>query len=147
MALRILSGIFIAFSILFTSCYPELSVQQYDQLKKDLAALDVERQELKEEMAAIRAQNAEKSIIINAYVGFLEKLVSTQSSEKILTGEFDAQSLIDSKEELMSIAESLKDNNIILYLGSMNSENEENIVGLYYKVIEYCLKSIKQKLD
>lgn len=147
MALRILSGIFIAFSILFTSCYPELSVQQYDQLKKDLAALDVERQELKEEMAAIRAQNAEKSIIINAYVGFLEKLVSTQSSEKILTGEFDTQSLIDSKEELMSIAESLKDNNIILYLGSMNSENEENIVGLYYKVIEYCLKSIKQKLD
>lgn len=147
MAKRILTGILIALSILLASCYPELSVQQYDQLKKDLAALDVERQELQEELTAIKAHDLEMKTEINAYIGFLEKLVSTQISKKILTGEFDTQSLIDSKEELIIAAEGLSDNEINLFLGLMNSENKPDIVGAYYKVIEYCLKNIKQTLE
>jgi predicted nuclease with TOPRIM domain len=150
MARRILTGILIALSLLFTSCYPKLSVQQYDQLKKDIEALDVERQELQTEnqelqteLATIKANNTE----IRAYIGFLEKLMSTQSSEKILLGEFDIESLANHKEELISAAESLKDSEIIYFLGLMNGNNESETVGAYYKVIEYCIKNIKQKLE
>jgi predicted nuclease with TOPRIM domain len=150
MARRILTCILIALSLLFTSCYPKLSVQQYDQLKKDIEALDVERQELQTEnqelqteLATIKANNTE----IRAYIGFLEKLMSTQSSEKILLGEFDIESLVNHKEELISEAESLKDNEIIYFLGVMNSKNESETIGAYYKVIEYCIKDIKQKLE
>jgi predicted nuclease with TOPRIM domain len=150
MVRRILTGIIIVLSLLFTSCYPNLSVQQYDQLKKDIEALDVERQELQAEnqdlqveIATIKAKNSE----VRAYIGFLEKLMSTQSSEKILIGEFDIVSLTNHKEELITAAESLKDNEIIYFLGLMNGKNESETVGAYYKVIEYCIKNIKQKLE
>ena len=39
---KVLVGIVIVLSLLLSSCYPELSVQQYDRLKNDLIALDIE---------------------------------------------------------------------------------------------------------
>ena len=143
MAVKILVGALVALSLLFSSCYPELSVQQYDKLKEDLAALDVERQELTQHLSALETINAETL----AYVGFLEKLVSTQSSERILTGEFDVDSLIDSSFALTMAAESLGDNQIDYYLGLMDRENKSQTVAAYYKVIEYCLKKMKQNLE
>jgi len=143
MAGKILVGVLIVLSLLLSSCYPELSVQQYDQLKKDLAEMDVERQELQAELAAIKAKNTETL----AYARFLEKLVSTQSSEKLLAGEFDVGSLVDAEAELISAAESLGDSEIIYYLGLMDRTNESQTIGAYYKAIEYCLKDIKKNLQ
>ena len=150
MAKKILVGVLIVLSLLLCSCYPELSVQQYDKLKEDLVALDVQRQELEGKVATLEEELAtlkEKNEKTRAYVDFLEKLVSTQSSERILMGEFDVESLVDSEAELMSTAESLGDNEVIYYLGLMNHENESQTVGAYYKVIEYCLKNMKQNLE
>ncbi len=143
MAGKILVGILVVLSLLLSSCYPELSVQQYDKLKEDLVKLDIQRQELEAQLTAIKAKNA-KTL---TYVDFLNKLVSTQSSEMILTGEFDVGSLINASSELMNIAESLGDNDIIYYLGLMNAENESQTVAAYYKAVEYCLKKIKQNLE
>ncbi len=144
MAGKILLGALLALSLLLSSCYPELSVQQYDKLKEDLVELDVQRQELQAELAAIKEKDAET----HAYVIFLEKLASTQISERILTGEFDVESLINSKAELMSAAESLGDNQVISCLESMDRENENGqTVAAYYKVVEYCLKKMKQNLQ
>jgi len=147
---KILVGILVTLSLLLSSCYPELSVQQYDRLKEDLIALDVERQELqaelvaiKAEIAAIEAENAETL----AYVEFLDKLVSTQSSEMILAGQFDVVALTDANTELAGIAERLGDNEIIYYLGLMDRDNESQTVAAYYKVIEYCLKKMRQNLE
>jgi len=147
---KILVGILVTLSLLLSSCYPELSVQQYDRLKEDLIALDVERQELqaelvaiKAEIAAIEAENAETL----AYVEFLDKLVSTQSSEMILAGQFDVVALTDANAELAGIAERLGDNEIIYYLGLMDRDNESQTVAAYYKVIEYCLKKMRQNLE
>ena len=150
MAGKILVGVLIVLSLLLCSCYPELSVQQYDKLKEDLVELDVQRQELEEEVATLEEEVAaleEKNAKTLAYVEFLVKLVSTQSSERILTGEFDVGSLVDSGAELMSTAEILGDNEVIYYLGLINHENESQTVGAYYKVIEYCLKNMKQNLE
>ena len=143
MAGKILVGILVALSLLLSSCYPELSVQQYDKLKKDLVELDTQRQELEEELTALKAKNTETL----TYVDFLDKLVSTQKSEMILSGQFDVGSLIDSSTGLTNIAESLGDNDIIYYLGLMNAENESQTVTAYYKAVEYCLKKIKQNLE
>jgi len=143
MAGKILVGVLIVLSLLLSSCYPELSVQQYDQLKKDLAEMDIERQELQAELVAIKAKNTETL----AYVGFLEKLVATQRSEKLLAGEFDVASLVDAGPELMSTAESLGDSEITYYLGLMDRNNESQTIGAYYKAIEYCLKDIKKNLE
>jgi hypothetical protein len=143
MAGKILVGVLIVLSLLLSSCYPELSVQQYDQLKKDLAELDVQRQELQTELAAIKAKNTE----VLAYVGFLEKLVATQSSEKLLAGEFDVESLADARDELTSAAQSLGDSDIIYYLGLIDRNNESQTIGAYYKVIEYCLKDMRKNLE
>ena len=141
---KILLGVLIALSLLLSSCYPELSVQQYDKLKEDLVELDVQRQELEAQLAAIK----EKCAQTHAYVVFLEKLASTQISERILTGEFDVESLINSKADLMTAAESLGDNQVISYLESMDRENESGqTVAAYYKVVEYCLKKMKQNLQ
>ena len=143
MARKILVSVLLALSLLLSSCYPELSVQQYDELRKDLAEMDVQRQELEAELTALKAKNS-KTL---AYTEFLVKLVSTQSSERILKGEFDVNSLIDSSFELTSVAESLGDGDIIYYLGLIDAENESQTVSAYYKTIEYCLKKIKQNLE
>lgn len=143
MAGKILVGALVALSLLLSSCYPELSVQQYDKLKEDLVELDIQRQELLAELAAIE----DKDLETRTYVSFLEKLVSTQSSERILTGEFDVVSLINAKAELMSAAENLGDNDITYYLGLMDGEKESQTVAAYYKAIEYCFKKIKQNLE
>jgi hypothetical protein len=150
MARKVLIGVLIVLSLLMSSCYPELSVQQYDELKEDLAELDVQRQELvnelatlKEEFVALQAKN-EQTL---AYVGFLAKLVSTQSSARILTGEFDVDSLVDAKDELISAAENLVDNEIHYFLGLINRYNQSETVAAYYKVVEYCLKKMKQNLE
>ena len=147
---KILVGVLIVLSLLLSSCYPELSVQQYDKLREDLEALDIQRQELqaeletvKTELTAIKAKHTQT----RAYVEFLAKLVSTQSSERILIGEFDVGSLIDSSFALTMAAESLGDNQIDYYLGLMDRENESQTVGAYYKAIEYCLKNMKQNLE
>lgn len=150
MAVKILVGVLIVLSLLVSSCYPELSVQQYDKLKEDLAELDVQRQELEEEVAALLEELANveaKNAKTLAYVEFLGKLFSTQSSEKILTGEFDIESLVDARAELMSAAESLGDNQVVYYLGLMDRENESQTIGAYYKVLEYCRKNIKKNLE
>ena len=150
MAGKILVGVLVTLSLLLVSCYPELSVQQYDRLKDDLVALDIERQELQAELAAIEVKNAAievKNAETLAYIEFLDKLVSTQSSEKILAGQFDGEALADAKAELTSVAESLGDNDIIHYLGLMERDNESQTIVAYYKVIEYCLKKMKQNLE
>ena len=150
MTRKMLLGVLIVLILLLSSCYPELSVQQYDKLKEDLAELDVQRQELENELttqqdeySALKEKN-EKTL---AYVAFLIKLVSTQSSARILTGEFDVESLVESKDELISAAEGLADNEIHYYLGLINPDNQSETVAAYYKVIEYCFKNIRQNLE
>jgi hypothetical protein len=150
MARKILLGVLIVLILLLSSCYPELSVQQYDKLKEDLAELDVQHQELVNELVALEEEYAtlkEKNAKTLTYVGFLVKLASTQSSERILTGEFDVESLVDLKDELMNYAENLGDNEIQYYLGLINRWNQSETVAAYYKVVEYCLKKMKQNLE
>lgn len=150
MARKILFGVLIVSILLLSSCYPELSVQQYDKLKEDLAELDVQHQELVNELVALEEEYAalkEKNAKTLTYVGFLVKLASTQSSERILTGEFDVESLVDLKDELMDYAENLGDNEIQYYLGLINRWNQSETVAAYYKVVEYCLKKMKQNLE
>jgi chromatin segregation and condensation protein Rec8/ScpA/Scc1 (kleisin family) len=154
MAKKILIGLMIGLSLLFTSCYPELSVQQYDKLKEDLKALDVKRAELETEIeslqaniAVIEANNAQVHAEVRGYLSFLEKMVSTQSSERILTGEFDVESLVKAKETLKDLAADLEESKVFYYLDMMNTENESQTVGAYYKAIEYSLKEMKSKLQ
>ena len=143
MAGKVLLGFLMAFSLLLSSCYPELSVQQYDKLRQDLAALDTERQALRAELTEVKTKNAEAL----AYVRFLEKLESTQSSEKILSGQFDVGSLISAKDELTNLAGNLGDNEIAYFLGLLKPGNDSQTVAAYYKVVEYCLKKMKQNLE
>ena len=150
MVRKILIGILVVLSLLLSSCYPELSVQQYDKLKEDLAELDVQRRELINELATQKDEFTvlkEKNEETLAYIAFLVKLVSTQSSARILTGEFDVESLVNAKDELMSAAEGLADSEIHYYLGLINLDNESETVAAYYKVIEYCFKNIRQNLE
>ena len=143
MVLKVLLAIVIAFGLLLTSCYPELSVQQYDKLRKDIAELDVQRQALEKELEALKGQHAET----RAYVELLNKMVSTQSSEKLLAGQFDVPSLIKAKSDLLKLANSLQDNEIAYFLGLMKEDNQSQTMAAYYKVIEYCLKKISQNLS
>ncbi len=154
MVKKILIGILIAISLLFTSCYPELSVQQYDKLKEDLVALDMKRAELEAEVESLKAditalQAAQQAINseTRAYIVFIERMVSTQSSERILTGEFDVESLVKSKDVLIETAKDLEESNISYYLELMNSENESQTVAAYYKTMEYCFKQMKKILQ
>ncbi len=143
MAEKVLLVILLAFSLLLSSCYPELSVQQYDKLRQDLAALDTERQQLRVELTALKAKNVETL----AYVAFLDKLESTQISVKILSGQFDTGSLISASANLTSLAKNLSDNNEIIYsLGLMKPDKERQTVQPYYKIVEYSLKKINQNL-
>ena len=154
MAKKILIGSIMSLSLLFTSCYPELSVQQYDELKEDLVELDVKRAELeaeveslKADIMALQAAQIAKKTQTRGYVVFLERMVSTQSSERILTGEFDVESLVNSKDVLIETAKDLKGTNISYYLELMTSENESQTVAAYYKTMEYCFKEIKKILE
>ena len=140
---KVLLGILIASSFLVTSCYPELSVQQYDKLRKDLTDLDVQRQSLDKELTNLKTKNAQTL----AYVSFLEKLEATQSSEKILSGQFDAVSLINARGDLTTLANSLGDSDIVYLLGVMKPDNNSQTMAAYYKIIEDCLKKIKQNLQ
>ncbi len=150
MAKKILLGLMLGLSLLFTSCYPELSVQQYDKLKEDLVALDVKRAELETEVETLQGDiamlKAQDSRVRN-YISFAEKMVSTQSSARILTGEFDVESLVDSKETLLDLAETLGKSQVPYYLGLIDSKNERQTVSAYYKALEYCFKEIKLELQ
>ena len=149
MARKSLIVIFIGLCFLLSSCYPELSVQQYDKLKEDLQKLDEQRVELEQEVALLSMELEEiktKNTEVRAYINFLVQLVSTQNSESLLQGEFDTKALVASKETLLESAEKLKDSEIEYYLSLINPENEAETVGVYYKAIEECLKAIKQEL-
>jgi hypothetical protein len=143
MAGKVVFVILIVSSLLLSSCYPELSVQQYDKLRQDIAALDTERQQLRTELTELKAKNAETL----AYVAFLDKLESTQISVKILSGQFDAGSLVSASANLTSLAKDLGDNEIVYSLGLMKPGNDSQTVQAYYKIVEYCIKKIKQNLE
>jgi len=154
MVKKILIGVLMTLSLLFTSCYPELSVQQYDKLKEDLVALDAKRAELEAEVASLKADIVELQAAqqvtnaeTRAYIVFLERMVSTQSSARILTGEFDVQSLVNSKDRLIETAGDLKGSKVTYFLELMDSENESQTVAAYYKTIEYCFKEMKKILE
>ena len=140
---KVLVGFLLVFILLLSSCYPELSVQQYDKLRQDIANLNTESQGLQSELTALKTKNAETL----AYVMFLDKLEATQSSEKLLSGQFDAGSLIRASGNLTSLANSLNDNDITYLLGLMKPGNESQAVQAYYKIIEDCLKKMKQNLE
>jgi len=151
---KLLIGIMLGLSLLFASCYPELSVQQYDKLKQDLVALDVRRAELEleieslnAEIAALEAEHKADNADTRAYLNFLDKMISTQSSARILTGQFDVESLVNSKETLVTMAKEFGASEIGYYVGLMNSENESETVSAYYKTVEYCIKEIKKNLQ
>ena len=164
MAKRVLVGVLMTLILLLSSCYPELSVQQYDKLREDLEELDDQRQQLEENVASLTEVNASlteantslteanrtlraNNSITLAYIELLDELVSTQNSAKMLEGEFDVETLIGANADLIATAESLEDSQIIYFLGLMNSDNGSHIVGAYYKVIEYCVKEMKQNLE
>lgn len=135
--------------LFLTSCYPELSVQQYDQLKEDLEVLNHQSAAMDEELAYINAENGllkENNVEIATYVDFMMQLLSTQNSESLLNGEFDVQALVDSKEVLLASSANLSDGNIYRYLSIINEENEAETMGAYYQTLSTCIKNIKQKL-
>jgi glycerol-3-phosphate responsive antiterminator len=133
-------------------------VQQYDKLKEDIEELDIQRQQLEAQVSVLEAQITtledrnkvlrENNAVILDYIDLLNRLVSTQNSEKILYGQFDTDALIKAKEMLIEEAETLPDSeNIVYFLQLMNSENQSHTVGAYYKVVEYSVKAIKQRLE
>ena len=152
MAWKSILIVFIGMCLFVSSCYPELSVQQYDKLKEDLEKLDEERTELVQEVAALSTEVTSlsmeleeiktKNTEVRAYIDFLVQLVSTQNTESLLEGEFDTNALVESKDNLLESAENLKDSEIEYYLSLINPENEAETVGVYYKAIEECLKAI-----
>ena len=149
MAKKSLIVIFRGLCLFISSCYPELSVQQYDKLKADLEKLDEKRTELEQEVSYLSMELKEikaKNTEVRAYIDFLVQLVSTQNSESLLAGEFDTDALVKSKEKLLETAGKLNDGEIEYYLSLINPENEAETVGVYYKAIEGCLKAIKQEL-
>lgn len=149
MAGKITACILLILCVFMCSCYPELSVQQYDKLKEDLVELDEQRNVLEAELASVTEEletikTSTKDI--RMFVDFLAKLVSTQSSEMLLVGEFDTEALIEAKDELVASGDKLGDEDISYYLTLIDPENEDQTVAVYYKIIEYCLKNIKEKL-
>lgn len=154
---KVLLAALIALSLLFSSCYPELSVQQYDKLKADIAALDAERNELKTQVSTLEAQikatesqmeaTRAKNKQALAYIEFLDRLLSIQTAELVLSGQFDVDTLISSSDNLTAYAEKLGDQDITYYLGLVNSDNATQSVAAYYKAVEYSLKKIRQNLQ
>lgn len=163
MGRKFIIAILIFLSLLIASCYPELSVQQYDQLKADLEALDSQRQGLVEEVIALSGQvgalqeqvttlvaeieaSQVNDLVALAYIDFLDKLVSTQT-ELILRGQFDIEALVEASEGLMDEAADLKNSDIIYYLGLMTPDNQIETVAAYYKIIEATVKNIRINLE
>ncbi len=163
MGRKFIIAVMIFFSLLLASCYPELSVQQYDQLRADLEAMDVKRQELVDEVIALEWQvgvlqeqvatlvadiEARQAIDRDnlAYIGFLDKLVSTQT-EFILKGRFDIEALVDASENLTAAAAELTNSDITYYLGLMKPDNQIETVAAYYKIIEEAVKKIRMNLE
>ena len=149
MAWKVIFIVLLGVCLFVSSCYPELSVQQYDKLKDDLEKLDEKRTELEQEVESlsleleeIKAKNSE----VRTYIDFLVQLVSTQNSESLLKGEFDTNALVQSKEKLLESAIQLQDSEIEYYLSLISPDNEAQTAGVYYKAIERCLKGIKQEL-
>ena len=149
MAVKVLVSTLVVLSMLLCSCYPELSVQQYDKLKKELEDLDTERKELH---AEVRRLEIELAMIKNKnadtldYVEFLDKLIFTPSLGIIVSGEFDVEALADSATKLKSYTERLGDSEIDFYLGLINPEHRSQSIAAYYKIVEICLKKTKQNL-
>ena len=150
MAGKVILVFLLSFTVLLTSCYPQLSVQQYDKLRQDIAALDTERQKLGENvtalsgnLTALKSKNTETL----AYVAFLDKLETTQVSQKLLVGQFDADAVLKDSANLTAMAKDLGDYDIIFFLDSMKPKNESQTMQAYYKIVEYTLKKIKANLD
>ena len=141
---------------LLTSCYPELSVQQYDKLKEDLdvlnhqsAALEEELNHVNSENEALQTNNAQmiaNNAEIKSYVDFITKLLATQNSEGQLNGKFDVQSLVEAKDSLLVAADNLTDGNIYRYISIIGPDNEVETMGAYYQALSTCIRNIKQKL-
>jgi len=163
MGRKITFAVLIFLSLLLASCYPELSIQQYDQLKADLEAMDTQRHELIEEVVGLEGEVAalQKQVAILdaemdaddaleletlAYVEFLDKLVSTQT-EFILKGQFDIEALVDASDNLTEAAAGLENGQISYYLGLMQPDNQIETVAAYYKIIEEAVKAIRMNLE
>lgn len=171
MRMKYVLGLIALLSLTFSACYPELSVQQYDQLKADLDAMDTQRQELLDENIALendklQLQNEVTTLEtdlatlqeqfntarsrnnkIRGYVTFLNKLIATQSSELILEGQFDIKALVAAKDSLIGASANLSNGDVAYYVGLIDADNEGQTVGAYYKAIESCVKGIKNNLE
>ncbi len=163
MGRKIIIAILMFLSLLLASCYPELSVQQYDQLRADLDAIDVQRQELVDEVIALEGEvfalqeqvatlvadiEARQAIDRDnlAYIDFLGKLVATQTGY-ILKGQFDIEALVEASENLTVEAAGLSNSDITYYLGLMKPDNQIETVAAYYKIIEEAVRKIRTNLE
>jgi cell division protein FtsB len=151
MARKVLTGFFIVLILLLSACYPKLSVQQYDKLRQDITSLNTESQALSNNVTSLEAELASvKTSNTKAlgYINFLEKLISTQNSEKVLSGkgEFDVGTLLKANKDLIAMANDIGDSEIAYLLGLMKPNNDDQTITAYYKIIEKCIKNIKQDL-
>ncbi|MFC1941553.1 hypothetical protein ACFLWL_04075 [Chloroflexota bacterium] len=161
MSKKMLVGVLLVLSLLLSACYPELSVQQYDKLRAELEAMDIERQELRTELTAMQVEMAEMQVEMaddksrvaetRAFVEFLDRLLAEQRGAMILYGNFDIAAVIaavsDHKDELMSAAEELGDSKIVYYLGLVDPDNGDQAIAAYYKIIECCLQKVGGNLE
>ena len=164
MGKKLILGIMTLFLLSLSSCYPELSVQQYDQLKADLKTLYTQRQDmlhqiytLKDQVSTLQQENAALTDQVNGaksndanildYINFLSKLVATQSSELILKVQFDVTALVNAKASLITAAAPLGNGDVDYYLSLIDPDKEGQTAGAYYKVIETCVKAIKANLN
>ena len=151
---KVLVGVLLALGLLLSSCYPELSVQQYDKLRTELEAMESERKELRVELATIKLEKAEneakneaKNAETLAYVEFLDTLLSAQRGVMIVYGHFDVAVIPDFKDELARVAEQLGDSEIAYYVGLIDPENEGQSAKAYYKIIECCFQKMRLNLE
>jgi hypothetical protein len=152
MARKVLTGFIIVFILLLSACYPKLSVQQYDKLRQDITSLNTESKALTDNVTSLQAQLAsvkKENTEALGYVNFLEKLISTQNSEKVLSGkgEFDVGTLLNANKDLTAMANDMSDSEIAYLLGLMKPNNDDQTITAYYKIIEKCIKNIKQDLN
>lgn len=159
---KVVSGVLVASTLLlaspfFSSCASELSMQEYDELQEDLTNMEAERNELWAEANRLEAEANRLAGELNetrtrnaealAYARFLDRLLSLQTSELVISGEFDVETLTDAAPELIAAAEELHDPDVIYYLELIKPDNEDQAVAAYYKAIECCMKKIKQNLE
>jgi len=150
MSKKVLVGFLLVLSLLLSACYPELSAQQYDKLRAELETMDIERQELKAELTAMKVEQADdesRDAETRAYVEFLDKLLVAQRGAMIVYGDFDIAVVSDYKDELVSAAEELGDSQITYYLELMDPDDRSQSIAAYYKIIEQSLQKIKKNLE